>query len=511
MNILKRLTNRPLGQSKKKSSLVKIVFFVLLFFIPLYPKFPLSAVSGTYVAIRLEDWVVLASLLVWGFWQFKKGFPIFRQKIFKLFALYWLVGLLSLLSALLITQSVGWQLGALHFIRRIEYMSLFFIAFDALVFTSLTEFGLGFGLVVFLVFVYGMGQKYLGLAVISTMNEEFSKGILLRLDTWTRISSTFAGHYDLASWLVMVLSFLPSLIFYFKKKVVKLWLFLVGAASFYLLVLTASRISFIAYLVGITTSLFLARKFRLLPFVLAASLFFGFQSKELNTRLASSLPLQVTQYSQRIAKVFKREPAALPTPTPAPIVIKEPTPVLIQKISAPTPIPEKEKEVVFREVRTWPKPEEVGAAAARSSQIRFQVEWPRAIRAFLKNPLLGTGYSSLGLATDNDYLRILGETGLLGFISFALIIFHLFKSGLKSLVSKNNLLMAGFLGVILGFCANAVFIDVFEASKDAYFFWLLMGVMYGIIANPPAGGQKLTAKSQKLPSTSWRGAGKAKN
>jgi len=210
------------------------------------------------------------------------------------------------------------------------------------------------------------------------------------------------------------------------------------------------------------------------------SLVFGFQSKELNTRLSSSLPLFVSEYSQQIVKVFKRRPTALPTPTIAPVVIKEPT--SFKKIIGPTPTPKKEKVTVIREVRTWPLPEEVGAAAARSSQIRFQVEWPRAIKAFAKNPLLGTGYSSLGLATDNDYLRVLGETGLLGFLSFALIIFHLFKSGLKSLAVKKNLLVAGFLGLILGFLANASFIDVFEASKDAYFFWLLMGVMYQVVS-----------------------------
>jgi len=145
MNILKKLITRPGKSPKNKSSVLKIILFVLLFFLPLYPKFPLSLVEGTYVAIRLEDWVVFCSLLVWGFWQFKKGFPIFKQKIFKLFVFYWLVGLLSLLSGLLITQSVDWQLGALHFIRRIEYMSLFFIAFDALAFTKITEFSFGLG------------------------------------------------------------------------------------------------------------------------------------------------------------------------------------------------------------------------------------------------------------------------------------------------------------------------------------------------------------------------------
>ena len=57
----------------------------------------------------------------------------------------------------------------------------------------------------------------------------------------------------------------------------------------------------------------------------------------------------------------------------------------------------------------------------------MNVEWPRAIRALKKNPLLGTGYSSITLATDNDYLRLLGETGVLGFLAFLLIGVRLIK------------------------------------------------------------------------------------
>ena len=62
----------------------------------------------------------------------------------------------------------------------------------------------------------------------------------------------------------------------------------------------------------------------------------------------------------------------------------------------------------------------------RSTSIRLAVEWPRAMRAFYKSPFLGTGYSSITLATDNDYLRALGETGILGLTSFVLIFINMF-------------------------------------------------------------------------------------
>jgi uncharacterized membrane protein YwzB len=89
---------------------------------------------------------------------------------------------------------------------------------------------------------------------------------------------------------------------------------------------------------------------------------------------------------------------------------------------------------------------------------------------------------SITLATDNDYLRLLGESGLLGFLTFISIplffIIHtiplIFK---KSLTSQNYLSLILFSG-LLATLANAIFIDIFEASKTAYSFWIMMGIYY---------------------------------
>lgn len=460
-------------------SIPKILIAILLIFIPLYPKFPLQGVTGTYVAIRVDDIVVFTALVVWTFWQFKKGLPVLKQKMFKIFLVYFAVGAISLLEALVLGNLSSVKIGVLHFLRRIEYASLFFIAYDAALTISLAEVSSLVGLTSLIVFAYGMGQKYFGLPVISTMNEEFSKGILLHLDKWTRISSTFAGHYDLAAWLVMVLAILPALIFASKKVFGRILLVIVGVLDFYLLTLTASRISFIAYLIGVAVTLIFLKSFRWLPVILVLSFFFGFRSPELNTRLVASfrpIILAAREYSGKIASILvKQKPGS-------PIVLPDGANSQLTKIPTIKPIVGKEtgseKQKILREVRTWPKPEEVEAAAARSSQIRFQVEWPRAINAFFKNPLLGTGYSSIGLATDNDYLRLLGETGALGFLTFALIFVSLLTTFF--LVAGESRVLAGFIGIIIGILANAVFIDIFEASKVAFYFWMLMGIGCGM-------------------------------
>ena len=54
---------------------------------------------------------------------------------------------------------------------------------------------------------------------------------------------------------------------------------------------------------------------------------------------------------------------------------------------------------------------------------RFQAEWPNAWNAMLRDPLLGSGFATVTLAVDNNFLRILGETGLLGMTAFLSIFF----------------------------------------------------------------------------------------
>jgi len=101
------------------------------------------------------------------------------------------------------------------------------------------------------------------------------------------------------------------------------------------------------------------------------------------------------------------------------------------------------------------------------------------MRSFYKNPILGTGYSSLGLATDNDYLRALGETGILGLGAFLSILVGLvvsLKRGLGKQKGLDKLYVVASLGILLSFLVTAVFLDVFESSKIAILFWAFMGL-----------------------------------
>lgn len=411
----------------------------LLLVIPLYPKFPVFGVSGTYVAIRIEDFIIAALGIFWLVYllrDFKKDAQ-WPDKLNRALLLFFSVGLLSVISAIFLTETVRPHIALLHWARRIEYIIPFFIGLLAIKSGARPRFFAEvFFIASFLVFVYGAGQIYADFPVISTQNQEYSKGLALRWIPGARVHSTFAGHYDLAAFLVMVFPLAIASLFVLKKIIERaILLFVVILPAFWIFLQTESRISFFAFLVGVSFTLWLIRKrVFIIPFIILSLL---------GMLLFSDLGLRY----QDTIKIYKDK--------------------LIKNVIPP----------VFAQETTAPED--------RSTSIRFNVEWPRAVRAFSKNPFLGTGYSSITLATDNDYLRLLGEVGLVGALAFLLVLGRLGEELWKRLKSFqrldfNTAFVAAFFGGFVGILINATFIDVFEASKVAIIFWTLAGLAVGL-------------------------------
>lgn len=500
-------------------NLLFLITGFLLAFIPLFPKIPLfDAIPGYIVRVRIEDFLVGGTLIVWliQLWRNKVSFG--PNPLAKPVLAYLTVGVLSMISAVFLSRTVPMEslhVGkmVLHFLRRVEYFSLFFVFYSSV--KSIRQVKIYLGILIGTVIgvtLYGYGQKYLYWPAFSTMNREFAKGWALYLTQHARVLSTFGGHYDLAAFIMIALILLWAVFFSVEMLWIRVIVFLTLASSFWLLILTASRTSFLAYIGGITILFFLwmfrrgvgwavSRWAGVVILSIVVMLLFG----DLSDRFLKLLKLDARMQG---VKTLITRPFGTP-PKQTEIAFLENNIEAVTSKSDFPPLPMKPSDVTYegpdglvattsasgaaivQEVpRTY---SQTALVYDLSTGIRLDALWPRAIAGFMKNPLLGSGYSTLNKtqftelteaeSTDNDFLRSLGETGILGFLTFGWILGVILVVIWKSFTSiKDRLLFAlatGLFAAVFGLLTNAIYIDVFEASKVAFSFWALVGIVLG--------------------------------
>ncbi len=459
----------------------KVLFFlvVLLFiFIPLYPKFPLINIKGTFVAIRFEDFIIGLSVGIWVIYLIisKQLKFLLKDKLNQAILLFFFVGLVSTFSASFLTHSVVWYLSLLHLLRRVEFMILLPVVATIVTDKKRLIWILSFLiLTLILVNIYALGQQYLDWPVISTTNSEFSKGLILRLTPGARVNSTFAGHYDLAVFLAMALVMLTALFFTVKKRI-KVLLLILGGISLLVLIMTAARLSFAAAFIGVIAALLFTKKRKYIIFIIVGLAAILIYPSQLQERFISTITVNLFHQGQRYVGQSEdqniRSKINIPT-----LAIKT------SSNSAKTSTFSTQSGTISSDIAPGEPVDTTELGVYRSFEIRYKIEWPRAIEAFVKNPFLGTGYSSIDIATDNDFLRSLGEVGLLGTISFILVFIEIIKrifSGFKNPDRFLRYFYAGTLAMLIAFLVNGLFIDVFEASKVASLFWMMVGLCLAI-------------------------------
>ncbi len=528
----------------KENTLFLFSLFLLVF-IPLYPKLPLVDVKNVWVYIRLEDFVVLFMLLWWMVVVVRRSLSI-RTPLTIPILLFWLVGAITTIHGILLVfpelANVFPNVALLSYVRHIEYMSLFFIGYTGMKEKRfLSPFLVVLTVSLCLVLVYGIGQKYFSFPAFLTMNEEFAKGVPIQLSSLSRVSSTFGGHYDLAAYLVLVLPIMVSLIFGYKNWFVRIVLSGIVAVGLSLLFMTVSRISLFALFVSVGVVFLLHRKkiiFILIPillvvvgtfFVVSPSLLarYGNTIKEIDVLVdtktgdpighVKDAPKEYFQdkvvkqeYFKSVFSVFTSSPSASLV---IPYELMPAHVVLLREPDVPTgeDLPQgtgyinlslspvvKRFPYFYFERKPDPKTGQIAVTVINGDYLlkkaatydlsfttRFQGEWPRAIEAFKRDILFGSGYGSVSLAVDNNYLRMLGEVGALGFISF-LTIFIILEIYIRKVLPAVDSRPArsfiiGFVAGVAGLAVNAIFIDVFEASKIAFLLWLLMGAMVSLM------------------------------
>ncbi|MFH0979500.1 MAG: O-antigen ligase family protein [Candidatus Roizmanbacteria bacterium] len=479
------------------NNLIKILLSGFIFLVPLWPKLPIRMINYTYIAIRFEDIYLTFMVLAFFIQLLRKKISLNRTHLW-LFVLFWLAVFASTLWGIYVIKTiVFYHLGYFHALRRVEYMIVFFIA--ASVIKNKKDFFLLLNLFivsVFLISLYGIGQRYLGFPAVQTMNPEYAKGYILYLTPEARISSTFAGHYDLASYLIFAIPIVLSFYFYFKKNYFYLLVFIL---SLIVLIDTSSRISFIGYVLTTLVFLIFIRKYWFLIFVVFLTVSLTYISGDIIKRFSKTFQVRRILVDEKTGSVYvdqkittKELPAGsfyvkLENEAPATTTAKLKTfkeRIVSEKIaeaSSGKVLTENEFNKLIATLSANLKAVN-SVVSDISFATRLQVEWPRAIEAFGKSPILGTGPSSITEATDNDFLRWLGEFGLLGTTFFIIILFTLAKnifSKISQLIKEGRLLAYGFIFGLLALLINATYIDVFEASKVAYTFWTIAGLFVG--------------------------------
>ncbi len=529
-----------------KENILFLFTLFLLAFIPLYPKLPLVNIRHVWVYVRVEDFIVLFVLLCWGILVVRNKLTL-RTPLTVPILIFWIIGAIATIHSILLIfpglMNVFPNVAFLSFLRRIEYMSLFFISFSGMKDKRfLSYFIVVLTVTLFLIIGYGIGQKYLGFPAFLTMNEEFAKGIAIQLSPLSRVSSTFGGHYDLAAYLVLVIPIMVSLVFGYRNWLVKAIFIAAAVSGLFVLSMTISRISFFALFVSLGLVLFFQKKklvlfsfpiiaitiILLLSFLPSLSARFGNTIKDIDVLFDAKTGKVIghvkevpniyfekkiikQQFSQDISNLdaYASPSAVLAIPY---TYLPEKVMVLVEP-NAPTgeDLPQgtgyinlplspiiKRLGNFYYERKPNPKTGLVEVFTINGDYLikkvltydlsfttRFQGEWPHAITAFKRNVLFGSGYGSVSLAVDNSYLRMLAEVGALGFASFLaifIIIGIYLRRTLLTIESRPvKSFIFGFIAGVVGLAINGLFIDVFEASKIAFTLWLLTGVAIGIL------------------------------
>lgn len=481
-------------------NLVHLATIGFIFLTNLVPKFPIRFVEYTYIRIRIDD-VLPVALLAIFFVQFVRRKVHFNIRLLIPIILFWLAVFGSFLYNHFITDPTTvpvFNIGFLHSARRVQYMAIFFVASSIIISEKrFMEYLKYYFLALGIVGLYGLGQKFLAFPSIQSMNPAYTDGRLLFLNASDRINSTFGGHFDLAAYMTFSIPLVLGMFFYSKKK----RYFVLFVLSLTILLYTAARSSFLAYLASTFPYLLLMRKFKVFFAALLITAILLFVTGDMTKRFLATFQIKTvfinqktggTSVDQKIS--VKNLPAGTkafnipfpnknkPTPTVSNsrLITEAQRQIYEDAMRRGIRLTPDQIEMQSRDLAQFIKPKQM-LLCDISCATRLEVEWPRAIVAFRSNLLLGTGPSSITEATDNDILRWLGETGLVGTLLFITILFLVGRYALimAKIDTEKRHIFYGFIFGLIALLVNALYVDIFEASKMAYNFWLVSGLIVG--------------------------------
>lgn len=408
----------------------------LIFLIFFLPKINIISMgSMTTAGIRIDDFLILYLLIH----NYRKSTyeNIYIHRGVKFLYLLTLSNIVSIITGIMIGLNSNILYPILVIVRKFEYFSLIFVGFnmarkynDRLHLLEKEYIRLNiYHAIVGLMQLFGVCNY----AVSGGESEIFSGFVV----------STFNGYYEYGQFLIFSLLFFMLRIQSSKEKVKYVSLFLL---SFVLLYYTNSRTSLLCFLIVFCGYILVNRKgnkdnaiFRLSVIAILCIGGVLFFTGVLDIDLGRLSNVSPTMLINNFVNQFK----------------------LVSF--------DEYYYMVKHGIRVTTK---LAATSDLSTSIRF-FKWSAAIDGFLKYPLFGYGIG-ITHVMDGHYVRILGETGLFGLILW--LLFYTFYIKIFKRLKNVNVFYYFIYLSMLSVMVSATFIDMFDASKNMEFVWLIVGI-----------------------------------
>lgn len=418
-------------------------FFVFAFIL-VFPKIAVMSVPGTYIGIRGEDLLIgiaFAAFYLWrtAFKHAEMDVDKDTSQLVKAMAVYLFVCAISTFYGTWRGYMEQPLLGAMFWFRKFEYMFLALLGYY--VFRSLR----GASNIVIRIthvctaIIIGVGLLQLGGYVGGWAMGTYRS--LIEMAEF-RIMSVFSGPYEYGAYLVMITPLYLFRSLRGNNKLAHFAVLIMIAASLYF---TQARVALVAFIVVVFLMLFRSRRWPLV-ILLSLGILIG----------AVMVP-------------FGKGVVPLP-----------------ERFSSVNPVPMMQEFEYRWQHRDFDLYLKYGALLdfSQTSDVSWSYrmsKWANILDGFMKNPVFGVGLSVTNEAVDGNYIRYLAESGLVGFISWLLLMSLVWRrTKTKCADPQDELIRLMVRYGVFGLAIQATLIDIFEASKIAMMLWFLVGALYAI-------------------------------
>jgi hypothetical protein len=420
-----------------------LAILAALVILPLYPKVGLFAVSGTYIPIRLDDFVTLGVIGAWGVTLVgERRLP--RIPPIWLPIVAWLgLGLVALAIGAAALNTVNWGTGGLFWAKPIEYLALGWAAYDLVDRPGRLRVVLSAVFVAAsIVVAYALFERFGWLPHAPN----YATDVALR----QVLGSTMGDSHQMATYLgVVVLVGIAA--WHLAPRPARIAAFVGFGLTGYVLLHAAGRSEFLSLAVC-TGVLAIWRPARTPAIVMLAIL-----------AVAFILPSGVEEGLDQALGRHAPPPGPVASPGVTPSGSEGPT-------ASPPPISVSER---FDKLE-----------ADRSLQIRME-RWPVFFAIWLRDPIFGGGPSAATEAADGYYVRSLTEVGIAGTVAFVALLLTVLLFLRRSFLQGSGLIRAAAIGLFAGtffISLVGVLIDSWVASRVMQLYWPLVGATLGTVA-----------------------------